>query len=194
MIPTFNDPAAARAWRDYFAEVDRLLASVGAADRAELRADLETHLMDSFAEGDGGEADRLASTMRRLGEPADYLRPIIAEQLLERGTRSYAPVPIARGLYHSVKLGSTRAVVAAGFALGYIMLAIFALMAVLKPVWGDHVGLFREPDGKVSFGIVANSTAASELLGLWIIPIALLLTALLYIILTRTLRSARSRT
>lgn len=193
MIPTFNDPAAARIWRDYFAEVDRLLASVGDADRAELRADLETHLMDSFAEGDGSEVDRLASAIGRLGRPGEYLRPIIAEQLLERGTRSYAPAPIARGLYHSLKLGSTRAVVAAGFALGYIMLAVFALMAVLKPVWGDHVGLFREPDGKVSFGIVANATGAVELLGLWIIPIALLLTTLLYIVLTRALRSVRLR-
>ncbi len=194
MIPTFDDPAAARAWRGYFAEVDRLLAGVGEADRAELRADLQTHLMDSFAGDRGGEADRLASAMRRLGRPADYLRPIIAEQLLEQGTRSYAPAPIARGLYHSLKLGSTRAAVAAGFALGYTMLAIFALMAVLKPVWGDHVGLFREPDGTMSFGIVANASGASELLGLWTIPVALLLTVLLYVILTRALRSARHRT
>ncbi len=194
MIPTFNDPAAARAWRDYFAEVDRLLASMDGADRAELRADLETHLIDSFAESSGGEADRLASAVRRLGQPADYLRPIIAEQLLEQGTRSYAPAPIARGLYHSLKLGSKRAVVAAGFALGYTMLAIFALMALLKPVWGDHVGLFRASDGTMSFGIVANAIGASELLGLWIIPIALLLTGLLYVILTRALRLARPRT
>ena len=194
MILTFNDPVAARAWRDYFAEVDRLLAGVNGADRAELRTDLETHLLDSFAEGDGNEADRLTDAIHRLGRPADYLRPVIAEQLLEQGTRSYAPAPIARGLYHSLKLGSTRAVVAAGFALGYMMLAIFALMAVLKPVWGDHVGLFRQPDGRMSFGIVANRAGASELLGLWIIPIALLMTALLYVILTRALRSARLRT
>ena len=193
MTPTFNDPAAARAWRYYFAEVDRLLASMDGADRAELRADLETHLVDSFAECAGGEADRLASAMRRLGQPADYLRPVIAEQLLEQGTRSYAPAPIARGLYHSLKLGSTRAAVAAGFGLGYMMLAIFALMALLKPLWGDHVGLFRASDGTTSFGIVANTSGASELLGLWIIPIALLLTALLYVILTRALRSARHR-
>lgn len=193
MIPIFNDPAAARAWREYFAEVDRLLASLGEADRSELRADLETHLLDSFAQGDGSEADRLASGIRRLGRPADYLRPIIADQLLERGTRSYAPAPLARGLYHSLKLGTAHTLVSAGFALGYTMLAIFALMALLKPVWGAHVGLFREPDGSVSFGIVANATRADELLGLWIIPIALLLTALLYVVLTRTLRSARHR-
>ena len=193
MIPTFTDPAAARAWRDYFVEVDRLLVSISAADRVELRTNLETHLVDSFAERDGSEADRLASALRHLGRPADYLRPLIAEQLLEQGTRSYAPAAIARGLYHSLKLGSTRSVVAAWFALGYMMLAIFALMALLKPVWGDHVGLFRQPDGRVSFGIVANADGASELLGLWIIPIALLLTGLLYLILTRALRSARLR-
>jgi uncharacterized membrane protein len=193
MIPKFNDPAVARAWRAYFTEVDRLLASVDGDDRAELRADLETHLMDSFAQGEGSENDRLANAMRRLGRPIDYLRPIIAEQLVEQGTRRYAPTLIARGLYHSLKLGSKRAAVAVGFALGYMMLVIFALMAVLKPVWGDHVGLFRAPDGTISFGIVANASGASELLGLWIIPIALLVTALLYLVLTRVLRSAWCR-
>lgn len=193
MTPTFHDPAAARAWRDYFMEVDRLLAELDGADRDELRADLEAHLADGFADGEGGEAHRLARAMGRLGRPAEYLRPLIAEHLLEQGARSYRPAPIARGLYHSLKLGSTRAVVAGGFALGYAMLAAFAAMALLKPVWGDHVGLFRRRDGTLSFGVVADVAGADELLGLWIIPVALLLTASLYVLLTRALRRVRAR-
>jgi len=195
MTPPFNDPAAARTWRDYFAEVERRLVGIDEEDRAELRSDLETHLADSFAaeSEERGEADRLASAIRRLGRPADYLRPVLADQLLARGTRTYNPTPIARGLYHSLKLGSTRAATAVGFAFGYIALAIFALMALLKPFWGDHVGLFREPNGTISFGIVGNSSGGEELLGFWIIPISLFVVAVLYIILTRALRSVRTR-
>lgn len=194
MIPAFRDPADTRRWNIYFAEVDRLLARVG-GEAAEMRADLETHLADSFAASDptASESARLDGAIERLGQPVDYLRSMIADELLDRGTRSYHPVPIARGLYHSLGLGASRAIGAIGFGLGYFMLAIFVAMAFLKPLWRDHVGLFRQMDGTVHFGIVANSAGARELLGYWVIPIALLIATLLYVVLTRILRAVRKR-
>ena len=194
MIPLFRDPADTRRWNNYFAEVDRLLARAG-GEASEMRADLEAHLADSFAASDPtmSESARLEGAIERLGQPVDYLRSMIADELLDRGTRSYHPVPIVRGLYQSLGLGASRAIGAIGFGLGYIMLAMFVAMALLKPLWGDHVGLFRQMDGTVNFGIVANSAGACELLGYWIIPIALLIATLLYVVLTRTLRTVRKR-
>ena len=43
-------------------------------------------------------------------------------------------------------------------------------MAVLKPLWGEHVGVFRAADGTISAGIVAHSGGARDLLGWWSIP------------------------
>lgn len=194
MTPAFQNTAAIHAWTNYFAEVDRLLARVG-DDGPGLRDDLETHLADSYAAGDARqpEAVRLQAAIGRLGRPADYLRPLLADELLDRGTRNYNPAPIAQGLYHSVRAGSSRAVLGAAFGLGYLLLAAFAAMALLKPLWGGHVGLFRQAGGTVAFGIVADTTGAPELLGLWIIPIALATAALLFVILTRSLRAIRRR-
>lgn len=194
MKPTFHEGAATRQWDTYFNEVDRLLGHIG-EDGFGLRDELETHLVDSFAAGDSqqSESARLQTAMNRLGAPADYLRPLLADELLDRGTRTYQPVPIAIGLYHSVRSGSSRAVTGAAFALGYLLLTAFAAMALLKPLWGNHVGLFRQSDGAVSFGIVADTAGARELLGFWIIPIALAMTALLYIVLTRALRAVRAQ-
>lgn len=193
MTPAFTDPAARLRWDVYFAKVGHLLARAG-ADAAELRGELEAHVADSMAAGSGdSELGRLDLALSRLGEPAHYLRPLIANQLIERGTRSYSPSTIARGLSHSVLAGSRRTVIALGFGLGYLLLAIFACMAILKPLWGEHVGLFRNADGTVSAGIVARSAGSQELLGWWSIPIALLLTGLLYIALTKALRVLRHR-
>ena len=193
MIPAFADPAARRRWDGYFADVDRLLARAG-ADAAELRGDLEAHVLDSMAAiADGGELERLELALARLGRPADYLRPLLADELIERGTRTYSPMTIARGLSYSVLAGSRRAVIGLGFGFGYLMLAIFVGMAVLKPLWGEHVGVFRNADGTIIAGIVAPSAGARELLGWWSIPIALLLAALLYIALTKGLRAVRDR-
>lgn len=191
MTPTFVDPAARLCWDSYFAQVDRLLARAGVEVRG-LRDDLALHVIDSMAAVPvGGELGTLQAALRRLGQPVDYLRPLLADDLLERGTRTYSPVTIAWGLFHAVRAGSRRAVIALVFALGYLLVAIFAAMAALKPMWGEHIGLFRYPDGRISGGIVATQTGAQELLGWWSIPVALVLAALLFVALTRGLRALR---
>lgn len=193
MTPAFADPAARLRWDAYFADVRRSLARAG-ADAAELQRDLEAHVADSMAAASGGsELGRLDLALSRLGQPEDYLRPLLADQLIERGTQTYSPVTIARGLSYSVLAGSRRTMIALGFGFGYLLLAIFAGMAILKPLWGDHVGVFRNADGTVSAGIVTRVDGAQELLGWWSIPIALLLAALLYVALTKGLRTLRHR-
>jgi len=193
MIPAFTDPAARRRWDAYFSEVDRLLTRAD-ADVAELRGDLEAHVVDSMATASGGsERERLDAALSRLGRPIDYLRPLLADELIERGTQTYSPITIARGLAHSVMAGSRRAVLGLTFGLGYLLLAIFTAMALLKPLWGEHVGVFRYADGTISAGIIAQSNGSRELLGWWSIPIALLLAALLYVALTKGLRTLKQR-
>lgn len=193
MTPAFTDPAARRRWDAYFFEIDRLLARAD-ADVAELRGDLEAHVVDSMAAASGGsEGERLDAALSRLGWPIDYLRPLLADEMIERGTRTYSPITIARGLSHAVMAGSRRAVIGLAFGLGYLLLAIFTGMALLKPLWGEHVGVFSYADGTISAGIVAQSDGARELLGWWSIPIALLLAALLYVALTKGLRTLRQR-
>lgn len=193
MTPAFTDPAARRRWDVYFSEVDRLLARAD-KDAAGLRGDLEAHVVDSMAAASGGnEGERLDAALSRLGRPIDYLRPLLADEMLERGTRTYSPITIARGLSYAVMAGSRRAVIGLAFGLGYLLLAIFTGMALLKPLWGEHVGVFRYADGAISAGIVAQSDGARELLGWWSIPLAVLLAALLYVALTKGLRALRQR-
>lgn len=191
MTPDFTDPAALRRWDAYFAEVDRLLAR---ADARGLRQELEAHVVDSMAAAPAGsEAERLDAALARLGRPREYLHPLLADEMLARGTRTYSPVTIARSLGHAVMAGSRRAAIGLAFGLGYLLLGLFAAMALLKPLWGEHVGLFRSGDGAIRAGIVARPDGAQELLGWWSVPIALLLAALLYVALTRGLRAVRDR-
>lgn len=194
MTPPFKDNRTLFRWNAYFAEVDRMLRPMGHS-RGELRSDLEAHLSDSFASGDPevSEDARLAVAISRLGQPADYLKALIADELIEQGTRTFHPAPIVRGLYYSLGLDLGRTAVAASFGLGYLLLGIFVAMALLKPVWGNHVGLFRRSDGAVSFGIISNPAGMHELLGYWIIPIVLIIAVLLYAVLTRALRAVRAK-
>jgi hypothetical protein len=97
MIPAFTDPDARRRWDAYFSEIDRLLARAD-ADVVELRCDLEAHVVDSMAAASGGsERERLDAALSRLGRPIDYLRPLLADEMIERGTLTYSPIMIIRG-------------------------------------------------------------------------------------------------
>ena len=195
MRPEFKDRAAEALWTRYFADVHRALRFVDEADARELRQDLEAHLADSFAQRDAAQPElpRLEQAISRLGRPAEYLRPLIADGLLDRGTQSFRPASLIQGLYYSVRLGSKRAMIALGFALGYALIAIFLLMAVLKPFWASNVGLFLAPGGGIEFGIMSDTAGARELLGWWTIPVAILLGAVLYGVLTRQLRAVLRR-
>lgn len=185
--PAFQQDEARALWDAYVAEVDRLVVLIG-PEAAELAEDLRMHLADSFAsEGEGSETERLRRAINRLGRPADFLRPMLADELIERGTARYSAPLISRGLYHAIRSGSDRAVRAGLFALGYLLLAIFAAMSLLKPFFADHIGLIRGADGSLTFGIVSEG-GGQELLGLWSVPLTLTLCALLYLLLTRLLR------
>lgn len=194
MSPYLTDPAARRAHEAYFATVERMLAPLGAEGR-ELRADLEAHVAEAVAEGDPalGEGVRLEQALARLGRPEEYLHALLADQYLADGTASYNPATITRGLAHALRAGAGQVGSAFAFALGYALIAIFAAMALLKPVWGEHVGLLRYPDGSMTFGIASDATGAEELLGWWTVPLGLALAGLLYIVLTRALRRSRRR-
>ncbi|WP_294136898.1 hypothetical protein [Sphingobium sp.] len=186
--PVFADTETCDIWNAYFADVDRLVRLIGPG-AAELSDDLRAHLTDSFAseEGPGGEAERLQRAIDRLGRPADFLRPMLADELIDRGTAKGSILLISRGLYHAVRSGSGRALRAAVFALGYVLLGIFAVMTVLKPFFGNHIGLIRGADGSLTFGMVSQD-GGQELLGLWSVPLTLALCGLLYMLLTRMLR------
>lgn len=189
--PNFADPAAAKAWDTYFAEVDSLLRPIGTQGE-ELGEDLRTHLADSFASQQGAsEHLRLQAAIAKLGKPVEYLQPMVAGTILEDATRTYNPLTIGKGLFHTVLAGSRYALTGSLFALGYLLLAAFVLMTLLKPFWSDHVGLLQDGSGNLTFGIASDAAGTRDLLGWWSMPISLAAAALLYFVLTRALRRFR---
>ena len=177
MTPKFDDPRAARRWNDYFAAIDRLLADPRGRPSA-LRSELENHLAESIASIDIGlaEDDRVALAIARTGTPQEVAGGGEFRRTL--GSRT------------GIWLG--KAACGTGRGLGLAVAALFAAMAVAKPLWSDHVGLFDAGDGQWSAGIVA-APGGRELLGLWVIPIGLALAAMITLLLTKSMRVAKAR-
>jgi hypothetical protein len=188
MTHHFDDPATCQIWDSYFAELDQLIEPLG-WDGRELRDDLEQHLLDGLGLGAGRASTpgQLRDALAKLGRPMDILRPVLAESYLSHGAQNFNPITIGKGLFHTLLAGGSRVLAASLFALGYLFIAVFVAIAVSKPFWPDHVGLFRFSDGTFSAGIVAQIADSEELLSWWTIPIALIFAALIYALLTKGL-------
>jgi len=190
-----RDADALRLWNDYLDDASRVARRLPETERRELVLELRSHLAESFAvAGELGDADELArvrAAIARLGRPRDFLRPILADHLLEQGANTFHPRLLAEGLYHNVFGGLKAGIISVAFAVGYVLIIVFAAMALMKAFVPSHVGYFVYPNGTRTFGILADTTGAREALGFWVVPLALAATTVLYILLTLGLRATR---
>lgn len=165
-----DDPAARAAWDRYAAKLPQALVPLPAGDAAELRTELLGHLADSVAAGNGGEAARMTAAIARLGEPAEYLQPLLAERLIAAGSRRFDPVLLVAGMRIDLRRGVRAAALAVLAAIVLVVTLALAAMAVLSPLLPLNVGLLDYADGTRMFGI-SSVAGVRELLGWRRVPI-----------------------
>jgi len=134
------------------------------------------------------EVDRFLNALEKLGEPDEFLKPIVADKLLLNASQTLSPKSLILGLIFNFYAGIRRAIITLILGIGYLLLIAFALMTILKPFFPENVGLFRKPDGSKIFGIDTDMPGAQDLLGYWLIPIGLIVTIALYIFVTKFIK------
>ena len=189
----FSDRVAEKIWAQYFRRLDRLMRPLDEVQRRELTLEIKGHLLESFrGETAGSEAERLLNALDRLGEPESYIGPMRADRLLTKASKSMKPWDVLKGLYYHLPGGSRKLFLGILFVLGYILDVGLVLMAVLKPIIPNHVGLLLFNDGDVIFGFgLDSSNLKTDVFGYALIPICLILAAGLYFGLTKLLKALR---
>lgn len=177
------DPGARRVAADYFARVDRALAALPRAEAEEVKAELEAHLFDGLADA-GGEGETEAhAVLAQLGEPENFLPPLVADRLRARAGRTYRPGDVAAALVRGTANGVAGLALSTAAGLGYAIAALFVWMGVLRFFVREGVGLYRLDDGRIFFG-VDDTLGGVDLLGLWFAPLAIGAGVMLYAALT----------
>lgn len=182
-----TDPAAHAAIADYFSKVDRALAPLAAADAADVRRELETHVLDAV--GDGETVD---AALNALGDPDAFLPALVADRLRARAGRTFNPGDVAAALARSARAG------AAGLALSIVVGCVYAaatlsiILGVLKIVAPAGTGVFRLDSGRIFIGS-DGAVKGVDLLGWWFIPIAVGTGLALYFAMTWLFAHARFR-
>ncbi|RPI70607.1 MAG: hypothetical protein EHM45_24640 [Desulfobacteraceae bacterium] len=191
----FTDKVAEKIWAQYFRRLDRWLRALDETQKQELILEIKGHLLESLqSEPSESESERLLNAIERLGEPETYVKPMLAERLLTKASKSLKPKDVLRGLYYHFVGGVKKIFAGIIFVFGYALAVSLALIGLLKVFFPGRVGLFLFEKGTLLFGLsVKPEGARTEVLGYWIIPICLGSAFLLYIGLTKLLKVLKKK-
>ena len=147
----FKDTNSVKIWQNYFKRVDKIIAVLDTESGNETRLELQNHLYERFLEQQGkDEMARLMTAIENLGDPEDFLKIIVSEKLLQKGTRTLSPLLLFKGLLYNIS-GSLKSLLRTSlFMAMYLLIFIFGLMSLTKFIIPQNVGLFLWPDGRLA--------------------------------------------
>jgi hypothetical protein len=137
----FEDPKSRRSFRLFKLRAELMLSGVARTVRRRLMEDLTAHLIELVEHADPSlsESVRVDAAITRIGDPREFLAPLVADAVLSAQARrtgwravAYAAIRGGRRLGEAVSI-------ALSFVIG-AMLAIAAAGAVILP---ERIGLFH---------------------------------------------------
>ena len=157
----------------YFARVRVALRGLPEREIDDILRELRSHV-DELT---GGEQSGVEAALRSLGDPLDLAETYRSQNQMVRAECSGSPLVILPGLRQASRSTVGRVTVTALYVLGYFGLGTLwagALEKLLAPARG---GLWYVPGDLWSLTLVVGGNPpanARELLGWWVVPIAVL--------------------
>src|SRR5215813_849600 len=161
-------------------KVESYLAGVRAALRGmpkheidDILRELRSHVVDLT----GKEGSGVKVALESLGDPVELAKTYRAESQMVRAECSGSPLIILQGLRHASRSRLGRVTATALYALGYINVLTLWAAAIDKLFAPTRAGLWYVPGEIWSLTLVTSGNplaGARELLGWWLVPIAVL--------------------
>lgn len=186
----FEDKNAQRVYDNYIKSLRNVLKPILDEDRQEVLMEFNSHIYECIQNNKSkSELNELLNAIDKLGSPEEVLKPLIADKLLEKATKSFNPIHILKALSLNIANGVSYII----FFLLYLSLGFFVFFIFAK-LFNSNVGMyFKEGEFKV-LGLVNETSAYQEVLGYWFIPVMILATVILYFIITLLLKLKNSLT
>ena len=142
--------------------------------------EVESHIRDAVVEAGDVPDERVAleRILSRLGPPMRVAQAYSLELVMDEAAATGRLMAVLRSLFHGATTGVMAFLAALGLFVGYAMGIAFIIIAILKPIFPNNVGVWMTPNGiLVSSGV--NFPAVREGLvfhtSYWIIQGALLM-------------------
>lgn len=159
----------------YLRELRRCLGPVTLEEREEILREIQAHIRDAAEQG-AAAGDVLA----RLGPPAELAAQYRDGLLIRRASRSLSPLLLLRGALRIATTGMTGTIVFLAALFGYTLGTGLVVGALLKPFFPSNIGVWVNQSRTVTEGFTSTTTRFTphEILGIWAIPLFLVLGSL----------------
>lgn len=192
---SFCDKNAYRIYLDYIKRVRHSTRPLSKQNQLEILLEINSHIYEGVNDNKDEEPNelvRLLDVLEKLGQPEQFLKPLVAEKKLEEATTTFNPLKVAKALVLNIGNGISYII----FAILYLLLFGFIFLIIAKICNPDQVGLFYKPHEIFILGKYRNNDGVIysqyELLGNWFIPVIIGVTILLYLLITLLLRLKRT--
>lgn len=171
--------------QEYLQSLRSHLKSLPNETREEILMEIASHIQESLALG-----IPLDQVLAQLGTPERVAAAYRDNLIIRRARRSFSPLVIARAVARIATKGIFGFMVAACATVGYCFGGGFVLVALLKPIFPRHTGLWMIGDQMVNAGVIFPIPAppAHEVLGQAVIPICLVLGTAILLLTTGAVR------
>jgi HAAS len=163
---------------NYLAALRKQLRDLMDEDARDIVEEIRAHILDKTA-GDPS-SEKLDATLAALGSAQQLALRYHTDELVHRAQLTHSPALLLRTILRWAALGLGGMIVFMLSGIGYCIGGIFIVMALLKAFFPRRAGLNIQYDPHHSFlsaGFGAGSGPATghDPIGLWLIPICLVL-------------------
>lgn len=138
--------------------------------------EIESHLRDRIAATDAApnEREALEKILVELGPPLRVAQAYSAERVIDEAVATGRLVPIARALWQMATTTVIGSLVGTALFSGYAAGFAFLIVAVLKPIFPNNVGVIVVNGVPLAFGAQFPLPPGAVIYGgYWIIPISI---------------------
>ncbi|MGB6729378.1 MAG: hypothetical protein WBE74_26015 [Terracidiphilus sp.] len=175
---TLSD-ASQKAIDDYLAALRRQLRDLMEEDMNDIVEEIRAHILDKTTAG--ADPAQVEQTLAALGAPAALAERYRTDELLKRAQLSPSPMQVLHRILRAALVSVTALIVFVVSGLGYCVGGVLVVIGLLKAFFPRQAGLNIDyvPNHSFSAGFGAGSphNADHDPIGLWLIPISLLLGA-----------------
>lgn len=161
----------------YLAALRRQLRELTDEDAKDIVEEIHAHLLDKIPANSDSEA--VAATLAALGTPAELAAQYRTAEMLKRAQLNRSPARILRNVLRLVMLCAMGLIAFVVSGLGYCVGGILVVIALLKAFFPSQAGLNIQYDPGhylwAGFGAGSGPATGHDPIGLWLIPICLVL-------------------
>ena len=140
--------------------------------------EIESHVRERVAAADGSpnEREALERILGELGPPLRVAQAYSAERIIDEAVTTRRFVPMVRAVWHLAASTARGFVVAFALLNGYLGGLGFLLVAAMKPIFPQNVGVLMRNGWPVGLGAHFGSADGDIVRGgYWIIPVCIVL-------------------